>query len=130
GQTCAHAASRLPTSSEATASASSALPKVTVTATSWSAPAVIPALSRRRVGDLHLGEELIGVLALLLGAVARALGAAEGHVEIDARRRHVDHHHAGLGIALEMRGMLERGGDDTGRQAELGVVGGRQRLLV
>ncbi|NRP23209.1 hypothetical protein LPJGGPFB_06479 [Ensifer adhaerens] len=59
-----------------------------------------------------------------------ALAAAEGHVEIDAGGRQVDHHHAGLGIALEMRRVFQAGGGDARRQAERRVVGNGKRLVI
>ena len=87
-------------------------------------------LPREGVGRLHRGVELLGVGALLARAVARALPAAERHVVVDARRRQVDHHHAGLAVALEVRRVFQARRADAGRQAELGVVGDRQRLVV
>src|SRR4030095_12108844 len=65
------------------------------------------------VRGLHRGVELHRVAALLARPVARAFAAAEGHVVVDARGRQVHHHHAGGRIALEVLGVLERGGGDT-----------------
>src|SRR5258706_5070545 len=82
------------------------------------------------VGSLDHGVELHRVAALLARAVARAFAAAEGHVIVDARGRQVHHHHPRGGIALEVLGMLERGGGDARGQAEGRVVRDRERLLV
>src|SRR3569832_1802114 len=83
-----------------------------------------------RVRGLDGRVELRGVAALLARAVARTLAAAERHVVVHARRRQVDHHYAGLRIPLEVRRVFQRRRRDAGRQAELGVVGERQRLVV
>src|SRR6185503_3191199 len=66
-----------------------------------------------RVGGLHHGVELLRVAALLARPVAGALAASERHVVVDASGRQVDHHHAGLGAALEVARVLQRGGDDA-----------------
>ena len=49
---------------------------------------------------------------------------------IDARGRQVDHHHACLGVALEVIGVFQRGGADACRQTELGVVGHGQCFVI
>src|SRR5262249_53284778 len=67
-----------------------------------------------RVGGLHRGVELGGVAPLLARPVARAFAAPERHVIVDAGGRQIDHHHAGLGIALEVAGVFETGGADAG----------------
>ena len=48
---------------------------------------------------------------------------------VNAGGRQIDHHHAGFRIALEMRRIFERGGNDAGRQAKFGVVGRGQRAI-
>src|SRR5579871_1733479 len=84
----------------------------------------------QRVCRLYGGEELRGVTALLARAVARSLPAAEGHVVVDARGRKVDHHHAGLGIALEVRGVFEARRADARGQAERRIVGDGEGLVI
>src|SRR4051794_11685563 len=74
-------------------------------------------LLRQRVGGLDRGVEFRGVAALLARAVARTLAAAERHVEVDAGGRQIDHHHACLGIALEVRRVFQAGRADAGGQA-------------
>src|SRR5271157_3955730 len=95
---------------------------------SWSAPPV-PALGQR-VSRLHRCIELRRVAPLLARAQARGFAPAKGGVVIDARRRQVDHDHAGFGVALEMRRALEASRADAGAEAELGVVGDRERVVV
>src|SRR3954469_21835415 len=92
----------------------------------WSSPW----LAGIGIGGLHRRIELACIGALLAGAVARALPAAERHVIVDAGGRQIDHHHAGLAVALVVRGVFQAGGADAGGEAELGVVGDRQRLVV
>src|SRR5262245_19616857 len=85
---------------------------------------------RQRVGGLDRGVELDGIAPLLARTVARAFAAAERYVVIDPGGRQVHHHHAGLGVALEMARVFEAGRADARRQSEIGVVGDRDRLLV
>src|SRR3546814_15043144 len=75
------------------------------------------------VGGLHHGVELGGIATLLARAVARPLPASERDVVVDARGRQVDHHHPGLGIALEVAGVLQRAGAD-----EIGRASCRERV--
>src|SRR5882757_7724215 len=82
------------------------------------------------IGSLHRRIEFARIGALLAGAVARALPAAERYVIVDAGGRQIDHHHAGLAVALVVRGVFQAGGADAGGETELGVVGDRQRLVV
>ncbi|TWA49151.1 hypothetical protein FB005_101545 [Sinorhizobium medicae] len=91
-----------------------------------------PALfcSSQRVGGFDIGVEFSGVFALLARTVGGSLAAAERHVEVDTRRGQVEHHHAGLGIALEVRRVFQAGGGDTRRQTEGRVIGDGQRFIV
>src|SRR5690606_20299099 len=82
------------------------------------------------VGGFHRGVELLGIAPLLARSVGRAFAATERHVVIDARGRQVDHHHACLGVALEVIGVFQRGGADACRQTELGVVGHGQCFVI
>src|SRR6516164_8132012 len=84
----------------------------------------------QRVRRLHRREELGGVAPLLARAVARAFAAAEGDMVVDPGGGQVDHHHAGLGIALEVGGVFEAGRADARSQAEWRVVGDRERLVI
>ena len=87
------------------------------------------ALARVSIGGFHRGVELACIGALFARAVARAFASAERHVIVDTCGRQIDHHHARLAVALEMRGILEAGGADAGGKAEVGVVGDRQGML-
>src|SRR5215831_5191981 len=86
--------------------------------------------SGRNVRCFDYREELYRVTTLLTWTVARALPPAERDVIVDSGGRQIDHHHACLRVALEVRCVLERGGDDSCRQSEFGVVGERERLVV
>src|SRR5690606_22490454 len=90
----------------------------------------VPAALGGGVRRLDDGEEFLRVAALLARAVAGPLAASERHVVVDPGRGYVDHDHAGLDGAFEVGGMLERGGADARAQAEFGVVGQRQGVLV
>src|SRR5690606_19538065 len=81
------------------------------------------------VGGFDGGIELGGVTTLLARAVAGTLAAAERHMVVDAGRGAVDHYHARLRVALELRGVLQRRGAYARRQAEFGVVGQFQRMF-
>src|SRR5262249_10871830 len=109
-------------------------PKAVASRSSASLPRLsLPAAGRRPrrdVGRLHAGVELPRIAALLAWSVARALAAAERHVIVDAGGGQVDHHHAGLRVALEVRRVRERSGADAGGKSEGRVVGERERLLV
>src|SRR6185369_5888565 len=85
--------------------------------------------SRQRIGGLDHGKEFPGVASLLARTVARAFAAAEWDVVVDPGGRQVDHHHAGLAAALEMRGVLQRCGHDAGGKTEVGVVGYRKSFF-
>src|SRR4030095_5463495 len=78
--------------------------------------------ARRRSGGrirrLDRRVELSGIAALLARPVAGAFAAAEGHVVVHARGRQVHHHHTGLHVALEMRGVLEGGRGNAGGETE------------
>src|SRR5271166_4690578 len=80
---------------------------------------------RQRVSRLHGRIELRGVASLLPRTQVRAFAPAKRGVVIDAGRRQVDHDHAGLGVALEMRRALEARRANAGAEAKLGVVGDR-----
>jgi hypothetical protein len=59
-------------------------------------------LARVGIGGLHRRIEFAGIRTLFARAVARAFAAAEGNVIVDAGGRQIDHHHAGLAVALEV----------------------------
>src|SRR5690606_20641703 len=86
--------------------------------------------SGRCIGGLDRGVELHRVAPLLARSVTGSLPSPEGYVRIDPGGREVDHHHARLGVPLEMGGVPERGGADARAQSELGVVGQGQGVLV
>src|SRR5438105_15809881 len=67
---------------------------------------------------------------MLTRTVAGAFAAAERHVVVDPRSRQIDHDHARLAFALEVRGMLERCSHDAGRESEIGIVGHCERFAV
>src|SRR5438105_3637769 len=90
----------------------------------------VRACSRRRVRRLDGGKELRRVASLLARSITRPLAASEGHVVVDARRRHIDHHHPRLRVTLEVRRMLQRCRDDARTEPERRVVRQRQRLVV
>src|SRR5947209_19402588 len=76
-----------------------------------------PRSGRVQVHGLDLGEELAGRLALLAGAAARALEAAEGHLRLRARGLGVDVDDAGLDRAHEAQGQAQVARDDGGAEA-------------
>src|SRR6185437_3192759 len=86
--------------------------------------------SGERVRRLHRRIELRRVAALLARPVARALAPAERRVIIHTRSRQVDHHHASLRVALEMRRVLEARRADAGAKAERRIVRDRQRRFI
>jgi hypothetical protein len=51
-------------------------------------------------------------------------------VIVDAGGGQVDHHHAGLAVALEVVGVFQARRADARREAEIGVVGEVERLVV
>src|SRR5690606_32176977 len=82
-----------------------------------------PESSSQRIGRLDRGVELGGVAALLARTVARTLAPAKRHMEIDACRRQVDHHHARFRIALEVGRIFQARRADARRQAEIRIIG-------
>src|SRR3546814_3228882 len=49
---------------------------------------------------------------------------------VDSGGRQVDHDHPGADVAAEMARVLERGRDDPRRQAEIALVGERERRFI
>src|ERR1700722_17211678 len=85
-------------------------------------PRITLRASSHRIGRLHRRIELRRIASLFAWPEVRSLTAAERRGIVEARLRQVDHRHARLGIALEMRGVLEACGADAGAQTEIGVV--------
>src|SRR5687768_12731157 len=81
------------------------------------------------IGGLHRRVELRGVAALFARPIARSLASAERYMGIDACGRQIHHYHPRYGVALEMRGMLQRRGADAGAQAKVAIVGELQCML-
>src|SRR5271154_1917520 len=73
-----------------------------------------PSASCQRVSRFYCGVEFHRIAPLLARSEVRAFAAAKRRVIIDPGRRQVDHRHADLGIALEVRRVLEARGADPG----------------